>query len=362
MKKTEGVKEINLDVSAQSRDVRYDLLRIIAACMVVFLHVSAAKWDVAESNSIEWATMNLYDSLVRSAVPIFFMLSGAFMLRKEISIKRLYLGKILPLVAVYIFWSVFYAIDYIGISGLKETSLISFVKIVLDSKYHLWFLPTLIGLYILQPVLFSIVNFKQGKYVPYFLICFFCGGVLRSTILVFLANHATVSATISKIPLELTGYSGYMILGYYLANMKKIKMKASYAVLIFLGIGLIAAGIGQLDALRTGSASCILYGYSTVPVFLEAILAFVFIQNIKPEAIESPKVGLLLQKGAALTMGVYLFHPFIIELLESALGINSLSFMPLISIPVITFIVAGICGFVTYIMTKIPVIKNLWKV
>ena len=70
------------------RNISYDLLRIQAAILVVLLHVSAIGWNVISPHKSQWMIINLYNSMTRGAVPIFFMLSGAFLLKKDIDSKR----------------------------------------------------------------------------------------------------------------------------------------------------------------------------------------------------------------------------------------------------------------------------------
>lgn len=76
----------------KTRDYNMDLLRILAAFMVVVIHVSAHNFSDTPTKSIEWLSYNFYDSVVRSAVPIFLMISGAFFLTDRIqsNIKKLY--------------------------------------------------------------------------------------------------------------------------------------------------------------------------------------------------------------------------------------------------------------------------------
>lgn len=355
-------KAETMNIPGTPREIRYDLLRIVAACMVVMLHVSASKWYTTPYNTIEWATMNLYDSFMRSAVPLFFMLSGAFILRKEMTMRKLYGKKILTLLGVYIVWSVLYAIDTVGLTGFGQVGLIGFLKTVSYSKYHLWFLPALMGAYVLQPILYAVVNFKKGKYVPYLVLCFLCFGVLKPTIVTFLGVHEIVYVVMGKISVELVSYTGYMILGYYLANVKKVKLKAKTALLLFVIVSLIATVIGQLDAIRKGDVSGILYGDFLLPVFLEAIFIFIFFQNVTIKKAISPKVRMLIQKVAPLTMSIYLFHPFVQEHLDLIFGFHSLAFNPVLSIPIVTLTIVLICIFVGFIMIKIPVVKRFWKV
>ena len=81
-----------MNQTSSSRQLHYDLLRIFASFMVVMLHVSAFYWDKIQPQTEQWRALNLFDSAVRSCVPLFFMLSGAFLLAKELPLNKL-LGK-----------------------------------------------------------------------------------------------------------------------------------------------------------------------------------------------------------------------------------------------------------------------------
>lgn len=76
----------------REREYNMDYLRIFACFMVIFLHVAAQNWSSVEVTSREWHVFNLYDTAVRSAVPLFVMLSGKLILSKntEFSVKGFY--------------------------------------------------------------------------------------------------------------------------------------------------------------------------------------------------------------------------------------------------------------------------------
>lgn len=71
--------------------IAFDRLRILAAFAVVVLHAVAPLFLDSYPSS-DWNVANVYESLVRWSVPVFFMISGALFLnkRKELNIGRLY--------------------------------------------------------------------------------------------------------------------------------------------------------------------------------------------------------------------------------------------------------------------------------
>ena len=68
----------------KSRVFYYDYLRIVAIFAVVIIHVSSQNWYVTDVNTIAWSAFNFYDSIARWGVPIFLMISGALILKKDI--------------------------------------------------------------------------------------------------------------------------------------------------------------------------------------------------------------------------------------------------------------------------------------
>ena len=122
--------------------------------MVIIIHVVAKRWYSLSPSTFEWSVLNIYDCISRSTVPIFFMISGALFLDKqELIVKDIFKKNVLRLLIWYIVWSLIYYL-----TGIKPI--------------HLGYIPSLIGVYILIPVLYSIVNYESGKYIKYYLIVF----------------------------------------------------------------------------------------------------------------------------------------------------------------------------------------------
>ena len=66
-----------------NREIRYDLLRIASCFAVVLLHVSFGYWGVVDINGNDFLVMTVYNSFTRFGVPVFFMLSGLFLLNPQ---------------------------------------------------------------------------------------------------------------------------------------------------------------------------------------------------------------------------------------------------------------------------------------
>lgn len=89
---------------SDNKIIAFDGLRILAAFAVVVLHTAAPLFLNSYSSS-DWAVVNMYESLVRWSVPVFFMISGALFLNKgkEVNIGRLYGKNIFRILFAYFF-------------------------------------------------------------------------------------------------------------------------------------------------------------------------------------------------------------------------------------------------------------------
>ena len=62
---------------------KYDYLRSISCIAIILLHVSSSYWSCVSRDSSDFVIMTVYNALTRFAVPVFMMLSGAFLLEPE---------------------------------------------------------------------------------------------------------------------------------------------------------------------------------------------------------------------------------------------------------------------------------------
>lgn len=74
----------------EKRRYYLDVLRIVAICAIVLLHVAGSYWYQLSVYTSEWQAINLYDCITRWGVPVFVMISGALFLdpAREQPIKK----------------------------------------------------------------------------------------------------------------------------------------------------------------------------------------------------------------------------------------------------------------------------------
>lgn len=136
---------------------QYDLLRVIAAIAVILIHVNYRYFEpraYAPSWDKYYVIESIFNMVSRFSVPIFVMLSGAFLLHKTENgnAKQFYRKSIikiwLPTLGVIALFTVIDVLRNMGSAWSFRTYLHS---IIIGNYYNLWFMYMLAGLYVLTP-------------------------------------------------------------------------------------------------------------------------------------------------------------------------------------------------------------------
>lgn len=164
----------------KNRESNFDLLRILSAFAVIMLHVSGGFLQIDEMKvptNCHFPIILLYH-IVRFAVPCFFMLSGAFILAEERNADYKYFYKnsfknIGITSAIFCVPYVIFGVAKLmaGVFLFKKhgtdhvlPGLISVFKNIVAGKpyYHLWYLFTLLGLYLAVPFVIRLAADLRG--------------------------------------------------------------------------------------------------------------------------------------------------------------------------------------------------------
>lgn len=74
--------------TVKSRETFLDLLRIIACFLVIVNHTNSVIFLGSSPDSLDWYVSLTYFFISKIAVPIFFMISGYLLLKKEDNYKK----------------------------------------------------------------------------------------------------------------------------------------------------------------------------------------------------------------------------------------------------------------------------------
>lgn len=336
-----------------------DFLRVTATLAVVFLHLSGGWIDQAPVTSGAWMACNTYDSLVRWCVPVFVMLSGMFLLDPKRSFTLWDLLRHALRVAVpLLVWSVVYGAAALLLKGtFSLPAMASALQSILWGKlhYHLWFLPMILGLYLVTPVLRSFVKGASRSDFHYFFLLTFLVTFLLP-ILLKLRPSQTVSSWLNQLDITLVlGYVGYYVAGYYL---RTFDLPRPARILIYgLGLTGAAATVWGTDLLsrQSGASDFTLYSYLSPNVLVMAAALFVLCRYWVGERM-GEGLARFLPGLSSITFGIYLCHDLFIMLLRQ-LGWSTLSPLPpVVSIPLSAVGVFLCAAAVAWLLSKLPVV------
>lgn len=330
-----------------------DFLRILAIFFVIILHTEIPfLTDVSLYGSRSWYLCIFQNEFNRIGVPLFFMISGYLLLSADstLDISKFYrkrFGKLLPPLLV---WNLIYAVYYAAQAG-APFQFVEFLKRLINNgnAYHMWFIYTLLGIYLIAPFLKRIIdasNFRQ-QLLLIFIILFPC------TICPFI-NTVTPAYFHLFDPL-MEGYIGYFLLGYLLGT-HTFSLKSRF--LIYLG-GITGLFIGILENTFTSSAvACPLpfnMGYS-VNHYLCATAMFVLVRSIfYRNQSRLCKFEKLLARTSDLIFGVYWVHVLILnQLVKLVAGRLSVA-ASLASESLLTILLSLLFAFV---VSNIPVLRK----
>ncbi len=343
-----------------TRTFYLDVLRAIACVCIILIHLGGEIAVGDEIGGVGFWVGNVFDSLARVGVPFFVMISGALMLNEEYTFTRKKLtSHIKKLVIFFIFWSGFYAI-FNAKDVIVNPSISNFVDFLfrfINGEYHLWFIPMIIGLYLLLPLLRLWVKKANKKQVQYFL---FLSGIFSFAIPYLKTLISPFSDVLDKLTLidnlnmqYVIGYVAYFILGWYLDTFEIKYEKTLYA----LGaIGFLVTVFGTYClSVYTGEFNHLYDNFSLNVLFYTTACFYVIKKKFVGKQYPSGIVAQLLSHTCNNSLGIYGIHIFSMIVAYKL----SISIFPLIDI-VINFLIVFTVSFVaTFIIKRIPLLKQV---
>ena len=347
----------------KKRVIWIELLRVMACIGVIGIHAGSQHFRDMPLDSSVWAVSNFYHGINRFAVASFIMISGCLYLdsKRTWNLRRLWKRNILPIAAAYIFWQMFYAVYRIITNGTlakgSKAALVKFMVYISKSYFHLWYLPMLIGLLIITPMLWEIVNSARGKqWEEYMIVLFLVFQILPYTINYFpLPWKDHIMDILQTVQPEMvTGYIGYFILGHYLSHYE-VSKKLEYLVYV-LGVILILAAIGLCYISSQKSGKPIQSFYENYPLagFFWGRAVFLFFKNHVSKIKWNEKQEKRICYLGSCTFGIYLIHALIRDILHR-IGIDSMMISnTAIAIPLLITMIFVLSLAAVMIIKKIP--------
>ena len=154
-----------------------ELIRIIAAYFVIFYHTGKRGFflfSVYERGSLQYWVYMIFSIFCKISVPLFFMIAGALLLKKDIELKEIWSKKIMRMLAALV---IFTAAAYVGLgiwNGEETLSVADYIEKLYTNQISVifWYLYTYIAFLIALPFLRAIVKIIRDVDYKYLIIIF----------------------------------------------------------------------------------------------------------------------------------------------------------------------------------------------
>lgn len=305
-----------------------DFLRCLAISFVVILHsFTPILINTKFYQCSTWYFCMILNPFARTGVPLFFMISGYLLLSRSDTehIGDFYKHNIPKLVIPLTSWSLLYYAAEV-ISGQHPIEVNQLLSRFLNQgvSYHMWFIYTLVGIYLLCPFLRRIVDHCTVHQL-----------VILLGIILFPSTLRPVLNWIFPVYIYLfdpliEGYVGYFLLGYLLG---KTDHRKPLRILIYLGglLGYEICLIGNLVQASRQEVSLPMNGGYMLNHYLLAASLFVFFRTcFKLHENRLKRLSVPLTKASKLVFGVYWVHVLILNILTSLLRWNGSLFLLLV--------------------------------
>lgn len=343
-----------------------DLLKAIAMMMVVSLHVPVWELEYPMESFFQVLPSYIF-RLVMEGVPIFVMVNGFLMFHKREMVLKTHLKKIIHFILLLVVWSLFMTIGGMVLGGEQlslKTILTYFFNTNVWAKYTgvLWFLQSLIGLYLVMPILKIVydANYSCFKYL-FCIVAFFTVGIDAIQILIDLLPAAVNKEVALLIPDYLERFSilsdGSFVLyamigGIVLKEKECIEKKRS----LFIGMGIGAWMLAVLCGVALGKNTQMMSpSFSYGSIFMLFILVGWYAATLSYQN-QGKWYHKVIGSIGENTLGIYFLHIFVIAIVRMILPYESFG------AHVVQWLLVLMLSWIgSLIIKKIPVIKELVK-
>ena len=193
----------------------YDYLRVVSMLGIIGVHCTAAFVTAdMDRTTISW-WYGSFQHIVRIALPLFFMLSGALALGREYpSLTQYYKKRAIKILLPFLVYSWLYVLLSFDFASRSLWTLFPFyIKQVISGNvsYHLWFVYSIMGLYLCTPFLSRMLRGMKFSHLT----------VLMGMMILVLGLQLyppMIGLHVEISDFIFNGWILYYLLGYYLSR------------------------------------------------------------------------------------------------------------------------------------------------
>ena len=332
------------------RFVCLDYLRIVCAFAIVVLHVTSASLTYATGATKSAVIAMHFSTILTSwAVPVFFIITGFLWLGDDKACSFKTVGKHILKFIVTLFtvgWLYGFLEIVFNTHSFNINSTLESLKNVLTGNLwdHMWYVYAVIGIYMILPLIkpfFIKSNIKDDMIL--LSLSFFW-----TVILPYVEKMFSISM---PVKFAATSWIFYVMLGGIISKHKEklanLKIRIISVILIILSV--IAIVIKYVN-----NPGFHVVGYKSLSVCIMAAAITVLIISYENKF----PVKKLITEISVCCWGIYLIHPFVINLIIKFIKFNPLDYLWIITIPLTCILIFALCAISIWILRKIPLIKK----
>ncbi|MBE5798837.1 MAG: acyltransferase [Clostridiales bacterium] len=353
----------------KNRYVYLDALRIIACLCVIYIHINERgqfMFAYRELASIPYFLEMFLSILSKMAVPVFFAISGALLLGKEISLKTLFIRRIFRMGAVLVLFSAISCAVAVY-KGDAQWSVKAFILGMYESTWNFtyWYLYAYLAFLLISPILGSLVRQISRRDYLYLLTLAF---VFRCLLPAFEQlrweglHQLNPDFSLACITCDIVFYP---CLGYFLHHSLE-ERHCRRAAWTLCAAALAGAALSCYMTYRETTKVWVMsiqkYHDLFAPVYCAAVFAAA--KCICAAMDTDRPAARWITAAARYTFGVYLLHLPVLQLLESQWtwlwnGLLAVGLPQVIASAAYCMAVFGVCAIPVWLLKRIPLVKTL---
>ena len=308
------------------RKVHLDLLRVIAIILVLYNHLHGSTAYMREEGVLRMVYM-AGSAVTRANVPIFLMISGALLLKKNYEYtNKEYWKKIFRFIAVLLVFEIVVYLEYCKLDLFYDPAyqpnfkdfIYGLAANSIEETYSYWYIYTYICFLLMLPLLQRVaLHMKKADFYVILTIHF----LLVSYVPCFnvLLNHYNLAPIILAdsitVPLAVTNAIFFPLMGHYLDNcldIKQVKIIGLLNLMLITAISvMLTCGLTYREGRIDGYGNDIIQHYDFD--YVVAIFIFVLVKYLVTKREESlnhkDTFDYIVVFVGKLTFGIYLLDP-----------------------------------------------------
>ena len=343
-------------MAESKRDPGLDVVRALAITMVTLIHAAGPVLTALPPGEGDWWAALLWSGPARMAVPLFFMCSGALMLGREVSPKRLLTHNLPRILAAMFFWAFVHYLASLWAAGeltpagawdaLKRT-------LLFQHEFHFYYLHILLVVYAFLPALRVFVRSASRREMEYLLGVWSVMGLLFPVLSDFWPFSLIPPIYSWWVLGQALTSVGYALLGHYLRKFGPSGSPKRYAAALVLGILLTVGGCAYFS-LRYNMLYELYLGSNTPGVCLMAYGLFGLALRKKSY---SPLAVKLTGQLAKASFCIYLTH-ILFQRLFARFGLGGVLSPCGLTIPGMALLMLGASYLLWEVLHRIPICKD----